>query len=123
MKQIIFLLLIILGGSFVNPVCAQKKGRAVVCFQSDMDCIECEKILFEYLKFEKGVKDLQIDHVSNTILIEFLEKRNDAEGLSGAVEKKGFKAEEIDREKYDKLKKMVKNEAHDHAGEVHRKRD
>jgi periplasmic mercuric ion binding protein len=123
MKQIIFLLLIILGSSFASPVHAQKKGRAVVCFQSNMDCIDCETTLYEYLRFEKGVKDLQIDHVSNTILIEYQEKRNDAEGLSGAIEKKGFKAEEINREKYDKLKKMVKNEAHNHAGEVHRKRN
>ena len=123
MKQFVILFLILTMGGFTSQVFAQKKGRAVVCFQSDMDCVNCEEILYEHLRFEKGVKGLKTDHTSNTIYIEYAENRNDEKSFTKAIEKKGFKAEKISKEKYEKLVKLAKEHGHEHEHEVHRERD
>jgi periplasmic mercuric ion binding protein len=123
MKKLSILILIVLAGSFTSQLSAQKKGRAVVCFESNMDCIDCEKTLNEYLRFEKGVKDLKIDHASNTILVEYDEKKNNEQGLMKAVEKKGYKADKISRERYDELLSEESKQGHQHKEEVHRERN
>lgn len=123
MKQIIILISIVLAGSFTSQLSAQKKGRAVVCFESNMDCVDCEKTLNEYLRFEKGVKDLKVDHASNTIFVEYDEKKNNEQGLIKAVEKKGYKADKISRERYDELISEESKQGHQHKEEVHRERN
>lgn len=122
MKRLAIILLILALGGFTSEISAQKKGREVVCFQSDMDCANCEKTLFEYLKFEKGVKDLKVDHASNTIFIEYQEKKNNEKGFAEAIQSKGYKAEKISREKYDELTAHSKEHGHEHSQEVHRER-
>lgn len=122
MKQLGIIFLILILGGFSSEISAQKKGRAVVCFQSDMDCADCEKTLNEYLRFEKGIKDLKVDHASNTIFIEYVEKKNDDKGFAAAIEKKGYKAEKISKEKYDELVAAAKD-LHEHGQEVHQERD
>jgi periplasmic mercuric ion binding protein len=122
MKKLIIAMMIILAGGFVSQANAQKKGREVVCFQSSMDCVNCEKTLYEELRFAKGVKDLKVDHVSNTILIEFVEKKNDEKSLAEVIQKKGYKAEKITRKKYDALVSKSKQETHQHGQEVHKDR-
>ena len=89
----------------IGSISAQKAENKVVCFKSSMDCANCEKTLTENLKFEKGVKDLKVDHVSNTILIEYKEGKNTEEGFAKAIEKKGYKAEKISKAEYDKVHK------------------
>lgn len=123
MKQFGIMLLILALGGFTSEVSAQKKGRAVVCFQSDMDCVNCEETLFEFLKFEKGVKDLKVDHASNTIFIEYAERKNNEKGFAEVIEKKGYKAEKITREKYEELVVHTEEHGHEHNHEVHRERD
>lgn len=123
MKKIAMILFIILAGGITGQADAQKKGRAVACFESDMDCINCEKTLYEHLRFEKGIKDLKVDHASNTIYVEFDEKRNTEKGFAQAIEKKGYKADKISSEKYTELISRKSGQSHDHKGEVHRKRD
>ncbi len=103
MKRLILILTMVLMGGLAQEVSAQKKGREVVCFQSNMHCGDCEKSLFEHLRFEKGVKDLKVDHLSNTVWIEFESKKNNARALAGSIEKKGYKAEKITEEVYNRL--------------------
>ncbi|WP_372949017.1 heavy-metal-associated domain-containing protein [Mariniphaga sp.] len=122
MKKLGIVFLILMLGGFTSEISAQKKGRAVVCFQSDMDCADCEKTLHEYLRFEKGIKDLRVDHASNTIFIEYVEKKNDDKGFAVAIEKKGYKAEKISEKKYEELVTSAK-ELHKHSNEVHHERD
>lgn len=121
MKQLVVFLLILMLGGFTSEISAQKKGRTVVCFQSNMDCADCEKTLHEYLRFEKGVKYLKIDHVSNTIYIEYLEKKNSDKGFAAAIEKKGYKAEKITKEKYKEL--VAATEEHKHSNDAAREHD
>jgi periplasmic mercuric ion binding protein len=120
MKRFGILLLIFMLGGFISEISAQKKGRAVVCFQSDMDCINCEETIYEHLRFEKGVKDLKVDHASNTIFIEYVEKRIDEKALAKSIGEKGFKAEKITREKYNELVEQTKEHGHEHDQETHR---
>lgn len=116
MKKII-LMIIMAAGILVNHTTAQKPASKVVCFQSSMDCANCEKTLMEHLRFEKGVKDLKIDHVSNTIMIEYKEGKNNDEGFAKAIEKKGYKADKITVDKYKTLVDKVKiAEPHHGAG-------
>lgn len=123
MKKIAMILLILIAGGFTGQVNAQKKGRAVVCFESNMDCVDCEKTLYEHLRFEKGIKDLKVNHAANTIYVEYDEKKNTEKGFAQAVEKKGYKAEKISKERYDELQSEKSGHSHDHQNEVHRKRD
>lgn len=107
-----FVLLVALAS---NPLYAQKAENKVVCFKSNMDCANCEKTISEYLKFEKGVKDLKVDHVTNTIRVEYKDGKNTDEALAKAVEKKGYKAQKISKEEYEKIVGQTKeagNEQH-----------
>jgi len=117
MKKSVLLFILILGVTFVSV--AQKMENKVVCFKSNMDCANCEKTLTEHLKFEKGVKDLKVDHVSNTVLVEYKPDKNTDEGLAKAIEKKGYKAEKISKADYDKVLKETAEKGHVHEAEIH----
>jgi mercuric ion binding protein len=104
MKNLIYLMTIALCIGFsTNQTFAQKKGNEVVCYKSNMDCADCEKKITEYLKFEKGVKDLKVDYVSNTIMVEYKAGKNTNEGVAKAIEKKGYTAEILSTEEYKKI--------------------
>ncbi len=123
MKRFAVLILVLLLGGMATESFAQKKGREVVYFQSNMDCVDCEQTLYEHLKFEKGVKDLKVDHASNTIYIEYADNKNDEKGLAGAIEKKGYEARKIDLKTYDKILAQAKEQGHEHSNEDHKVRD
>ncbi len=106
-------------GLTTNETFAQKKGDTIVCFKSNMDCGSCETKIYEYLKFEKGVKDLKVDHASNTIFVEYKAGKNTEEKLSKAIEKVGYKAEKISKETYDKLVSETIENGHEHNHEEH----
>jgi periplasmic mercuric ion binding protein len=118
MKTFLLILVFVLATGITHIAEAQKKSDPVVHFKSNMDCVECEKTLFEYLRFEKGVKDLKVDHVSNTIKVVYAEKRTGSEALKKAVEKKGYIAEKINEEEYSELfenaSKQPHNQGHGH---------
>jgi copper chaperone CopZ len=117
MKKLTFIMGLIL--ITIGSISAQKVESKVVCFKSDMDCANCEKTLTEHLKFEKGVKDLKIDHVSNTILIEYKDGKNTDDGFAKAIEKKGYKADKISKADYDKVLKETAEKGHVHESETH----
>ena len=123
MKKVIFVLIMVMLVGFVsNQAAAQKKGNEIVCFKSNMDCGNCEKTITEYVKFEKGVKDLKVDHVSNTIRIEYKKGKNTPEGFAEAIEKKGYTAEKITPEQYEKIIAESTEKPHEHGVEVHKGR-
>ena len=107
-KAVVYLLILFAAGFFTTQTSAQKKELKTVCFKSNMDCKNCQMTLTEYLKFEKGVKDLKVDYVSNTILVEYKEGKNNEEGFAKAIEKKGYEAEKITMEEYKKILAEVK---------------
>jgi len=108
---------------FASDLSAQKKGREVVCFKSNMDCSDCEKALYDHLRFEKGIKDLKVDHASNTIFIEYKAKKNTHEGFAESIEKEGYKAEKISLEEYKKVVAKTEKQGHDHNQEAHKERE
>jgi copper chaperone CopZ len=118
MKKLAVILVLFLG--FTSVSVAQKADNKVVCFKSDMDCADCEKTVTEHLKFEKGVKDLKVDHASNTIYVDYKEGKNSDEGLAKAIEKKGYKAEKITLQQYKEIKENTMQEGHKHADELHK---
>jgi len=108
MKNLAVILVLLFGVSL--SLVAQKTENKVVCFKSSMDCADCQITITENLKFEKGVKDLKVDFVSNTIYIEYKDGKNTDEGLAKAVEKKGYKAEKITSEQYKEIVEQTKEE-------------
>jgi len=82
---------------------AQKTTPITACYKSSMHCAGCENTIFEQLRFEKGVKDLKVDHVSNTVKVVFDGKKNSVASLAKAIENKGYKAEVITEDEYNKL--------------------
>ncbi len=104
MKKVIFMILAL--GIFTSQSFAQKTETSVVCFKSNMHCENCQATLTEYLKFEKGVKDLKVDHATNTILIEYKADKNSDEKFAKAIEKKGYAANKISLEEYKKTVKV-----------------
>ena len=121
MKKIILMALVLFVGVSANQVFAQKATK-VVCFKSDMDCSDCEKALTDHLRFEKGVKDLKVDHASNTVYMEYKEDKNSDESIAESIEKIGYKAEIITMEQYTELLEHIEEEGHVHEAEVHRER-
>lgn len=117
MKKIIYVMLAVVLISVTSEAFAQKKANEVVCFKSNMDCPDCQTKLTEYLKYEKGVKDLKVDHVANTIMVEYKAGKNNKEGFAKAIKKKGYEANEITVEEYEKL--MVPHKGHDHSKGQH----
>jgi copper chaperone CopZ len=122
-KLTVLFLMFAMSSGFAGDLSAQKKGREVVCFKSDMDCGECEQALYDHLRFEKGIKDLKVDHASNTIFIEYKTKKNSDEGFAQAIKKKGYKAEKISKDEYEKIVARVEEEGHNHNHEAHRERE
>jgi cation transport ATPase len=123
MKKLVLIALTLVVGIATNPLYAQKKGNEVVCYKSNMDCADCETKIVEYLKFEKGVKDLKVDYVSNTILVEYKSGKNDSEGFARAIKKKGYKAEKISLEDYKKITGTDEHgHKHDHKHEEHKEK-
>jgi len=112
MKKMILLALILIAGAATMQVSAQKRGNSIVCFTSSMDCSNCEKTLTDHLRFEKGVRNLKVDHVSNTIYIEYRSRRNSDEAIGKSIEKKGFLAKKITEEEYKNI--LQKAQASDH---------
>ena len=120
MKKLTFIMGLIL--ITIGSLSAQKTENKLVCFKSDMDCANCEKTLTENLKFEKGIKDLKVDHISNTILVEYKDGKNTDDGIAKAIENKGYVAEKISKAEYDKVLKETQEKGHVHESEVHKVR-
>jgi copper chaperone CopZ len=84
-----------------------------------MHCAACEKTVFELLRFEKGVKDLKVDHVSNTIKVDYDKRKNNVESLVKVIESKGYKAEQITPEEYAILINSKKQEPNGNQEQKH----
>lgn len=103
------LIRLILGGYLllfvVFTTAAQNKESetVTVCFKSNMDCKDCEVTLTNYLKFEKGVKDLNVDFESNTIKVIYKTGKNTPEQIAKGIKKKGYEANSITEKEYEKL--------------------
>lgn len=104
--------------AMASGAAAQEKKSSTVWFKSNMHCAACEKSLFEHLRFEKGVKDLKVDHVSNTVKVVFDPRKSSGESLAKAIEKKGYTAGKITSEEYDRL--LIPEEGKEAPQEEHK---
>lgn len=106
MKKLIqFLVCSLVIVAFAHELKAQtpKTDLVTVYFKSNMDCVDCEVTLNNYLKFEKGVKDLKVDFNSNTIKIIYKSGKNTPENLAKGIVKQGYEANLITEEEYNLL--------------------
>jgi copper chaperone CopZ len=103
MKKFAFLSLTLLAifAFFTANIQAQEKNNkktAEVLFSVNIDCKNCVKKLEAKLPFEEGVKDLKISLEDKTIWFAYLPEKTDKVKLAKAIEKLGYKAEEIVQE-------------------------
>jgi len=80
-----------------------KSDLVTVCYKSSMDCHDCEVTLTNFLKFEKGVKDLKVDLKSNTIKVVYKSGKNSTENLEKGIKKQGYEANPITEKEYKKI--------------------
>ena len=118
MKNLLYLAAFVLVLAVSSNASAQKKNEQVVYFKSSMHCKDCENTLFEHLRFEKGVKNLALDHVSNTIKIIYQDNKTDEETLKKSVAGKGYDAEKIGEEQYKTLLENAKEKGN--TGSTHK---
>jgi len=103
MKKIAFLLPVVILCTLTAGAEGNNSSTDTLYLKSSMHCAGCEKALFEKLRFEKGVKDLKVDHRSNTVKIVFNSKKTNADTLKKAIVEKGYKADSISGEDYNRL--------------------
>lgn len=105
MKKTIQLIALCFAVLFTSEVKAQepKNDLLTVCYKTSMDCHECEVTLTNYLKFEKGVKDLKVDLKSNTIKVVYKSGKNSSENLAKGIKKQGYEANQITEKEYKTL--------------------
>ena len=106
-KLFVFSLLMVSFAMATNAQ-EQKNELSTVCYKTNMDCIDCEAPLTNFLKFEKGVKDLKVDFKSNTIKIVYKAGKNTPENLAKGIKKKGYEANIITEEQYKVLAEEAK---------------
>lgn len=107
LKLLIFSLVIMAFAVTANAQ-APKSDQTTVCYKTNMDCIECEATLTNYLKFEKGVKDLKVDFKTNTIKVIYKTGKNTPENLAKGIKKQGYEANVISEEQYKLLVEEAK---------------
>jgi copper chaperone CopZ len=104
MKRLIFLLSFFAVLGITNIQAQETKNElTTVCFKTNMDCHNCEMTLNNYLKFEKGVKDLKVDLKSNTIKVVYKSDKNSPENIAKGIKKQGYEATAITAKEYDNL--------------------
>ncbi|MCL1821581.1 MAG: heavy-metal-associated domain-containing protein [Prolixibacteraceae bacterium] len=104
MKKIaVIISLLTIFGATTNQVYARKSKNQTVYFQSNMHCENCRNKLFEHLRFEKGIKDLEVDNVSNTVKVVYIDKKISEEEVKKSIEKAGYQANRIAEAEYKKL--------------------
>ena len=106
MKNLIryFVVVLALFAGHVGATAQDAKSKELTAyFTSSMDCHECELKLTEWLKFEKGVRDLKVDFSSNTIKIVYKPTKNSPENLAKKIEKSGYDAIPISEKEYSNL--------------------
>jgi len=90
---------------FISATEAQNKESELttVYIKANMDCMDCELTLTNYLKFEKGLKSLKVDLVSNTIKVVYKSGKNTPENIAEGIKKNGYEAILISEDEYKKL--------------------
>ena len=61
--------------------------------QEDVECKNCEKKVMDNLSFEKGVKDLSVDIIKQTVTVTYDTAKSDTTTLAKALRRLGYKAE------------------------------
>lgn len=102
---IAFLSLLMVLPTAVEAQNKKKKNQEEVTFSVLIDCISCQKKLEAKLPHEKGVKDFKVDLDNQTIWFLYDSRKTDKETLVKALDKLGYKGEEIKREKEDENKR------------------
>ena len=90
--------LIFIGGG-VNAQSKNVKRDAEVLFSVPVDCPSCQKKIEAKLPYEKGVKDMKIDLEKQTIWFLYSPDKTNKEALIKALDKLGYPAVEITKEK------------------------
>jgi len=98
--QFLFFALLIVVTTIELKGQSVKNDLTTICFKTNMDCVDCEPTLTNYLKFEKGVKDIKVEFKSNTIKVVYKTGKNNTENLAKGIRKQGYEATVITEEQY-----------------------
>lgn len=87
MKQVKFLLAVVVALTMGLSAEAQSKKDTTVIFKAEIDCPSCKAKLEKNLPFEKGVKDFKVDMEKSTVMVTYRTDKNEVNSLKAAIEK------------------------------------
>lgn len=89
----------IMVGTSISSLTAKelKNNEAEVTFKTSIDCGRCKAKIEKSIPFEKGVEDLDVNIEDKTVYIKYRTDKTDAKKLKKAIEKLGYKAEQISK--------------------------
>lgn len=97
MKKSSFLAGAVLCILLLSSFMAKPVFRKVV-YASTVDCVGCKKKVMENISFNRGVKDVSVDLLAQTVTIVFDESKTDTVILGGALRKLGYGAKIVQYE-------------------------
>ena len=100
--------LLIMAFALATNAQAPKSDLVTIWYKTNMDCVDCEGTLTNYLKFEKGVKDLKVDFKSNTIKVVYKTGKNTPENFTKGIKKQGYEANVITEVQYKSIVEEAK---------------
>ncbi|MBL7981573.1 MAG: heavy-metal-associated domain-containing protein [Flavobacteriales bacterium] len=89
------IILLLFAVAVMVPAKAQDKKNAQLDIRTSTVCDMCETTIETELIYEKGVKKVDVDLPTNTIHVEYDERKTSPEAIRLAVTKLGYYADEL----------------------------
>lgn len=100
MKKLLFMLILLTVAATTECLAAQKpkdKKFETTEFLTDISCAKCEAKVMNYLPFQKGIKDVQVDLKTKIITVKYDSEKSSVEGIITHFAKLDITAELVDK--------------------------
>lgn len=110
MKQIAFLLVMVVGIAGATMAQAKKELKKVTISTPTVQCETCKKKIESFLAREEGVESVNVDYKRKQTKVTFHGDRTNIENIKTAIANVGYDADDVaaNPESYQKLPKCCK---------------
>ena len=90
---------------FAFTTASNAQGLKYVKIKTSAQSELCKKTIENYLAYEKGIKDVELDLKSKVVTVKYLDKKTDYDVICEAITKLGYDADDkkADKDAYTKL--------------------
>ncbi len=101
MKKLLFMLALLLTVAVTTECLAAQKPKdkkiETSQFLTDISCEKCEAKVMNYLPFQKGIKDVQVDLKTKIITVKYDSEKSSVEAITGHFSKLDITAKLADK--------------------------